>query len=91
MANWKAKILVGDYMRRAQAGELPLNDLSKIFIDELNHIPFELVDAELDDIIVTFKDLSMKIDVTETEFNNVLERLYDWADTDKRLWVEPRW
>jgi hypothetical protein len=89
MANWKAVLHVKDVMKRAQTGSIPTDAVSKVFADELGKLPPDLVDMELTDIIYDFKQMSEHSETTDDEFNDVLESLYDWADRDHRLWIEP--
>lgn len=51
----------------------------------------ESLSQEFEDIRLNFSDMARNASVTEDEFNNLMERLYNWADQkfgDMRLcWV----
>jgi hypothetical protein len=63
-------------------------DFCKTLIKELNLIPDHLKDEELEELIDYFTGMAEDENVSTGEFDNVWDSLYNWADTDKRMWIE---
>jgi hypothetical protein len=87
---WKATIKVGDLHARYQAGELPIVEVAKQLADRVEKFRDKTFTEEtdewheLDDIIFWFRE-----DVQDvTDYDGVLNELYNWADEGRRLWVD---
>jgi hypothetical protein len=102
MANWKLKLRVGRDRRDYENGTITLEELccryAKKIEDKLPYIRDRMKRADLsdeaEDIAHDFKAMVE----TVAEFDEALERLYNWADTtlndktwphEKLCWVEP--
>lgn len=86
MADWQRKLELKDEWPKTRNGELSVSQLADIVADRLEALePFgdkELdrsLDYEREEIIEEFRALAEDADVDD--FDEVLERLYDWADT----------
>src|SRR2546423_1029394 len=101
MANWKYRLSVGRDRRDYDDGLISLQELGKRIADKIKTLPCYGKDEsmfsssnELGDCALEFENV---IDVED--FDNILEALYDWADTEitpfdawprnKMCWVEP--
>lgn len=85
MANWQSKIDVKDIWKAAQAGKLTAQEVGQKMAAKLKKLPPGLKDRDLRDIQEDFEALGGQD--TFDDLDNVLDRLYDWADYDHRLWV----
>jgi hypothetical protein len=87
---WKATIKIGDLHARYQAGELPIVEVAKQLADRVEKYrdktfqPDTVAWDELDDIIFWFRDDVQNV----TDYDGVLDELYNWADEGRRLWVD---
>jgi hypothetical protein len=88
MANWLSRLPVRADREAYQDGEITLAGLAGRFRDHLKRLPPGLVDQEAVEIISEFDRLSQDENVTDDEFDNALELLYDWADEGHRCWIE---
>jgi hypothetical protein len=91
MANWKYKIDVKDEWKRAKAGELKPCELAEIMANRLAPIVLEIADAEVEDIMGDFEVMRDDKEATFDDFDEILERLYDWGDQgdfhNKTCWI----
>ena len=91
MANWKYKIDVKDEWKRAKAGELKPCELAGIMANRLAPIVLEIADAEVEDIMGDFEVMRDDKEATFDDFDEILERLYDWGDQgdfhNKTCWI----
>jgi hypothetical protein len=88
--NWKATIKIGDLHTRYQAGELPIVEVAKQLADRVEKYRDNTFTEEADewhelgDIIFWFRE-----DVqSATDYDGVLDELYNWADEGRRPWVD---
>lgn len=96
MANWKHRLAVGADRRAFEHAEITILELAQRFAVKLRALKLLGVEQsdveERDDIADEFETVE-----SVSEFDDVLERLYDWADTSldndwprtKMCWVEP--
>jgi hypothetical protein len=85
MANWQSRIDVKDVWRAAQAGELTAQEVGQKIAAKLKGLPPGLRDRDLHGIQQDFETLDEQDSFDDLD--NILERLYDWADCGHRLWV----
>lgn len=97
MANWKHDIDVSGFYHN---DTLPPRRKGQLLAAKLRQkvLPSYASDNELKDIIEEFDDLpeiglvvdgeAMIKSEVEEEFNGIMEDLYNWADTDHRLWIK---
>jgi hypothetical protein len=86
MNKWQYTLDVKEAWQKVGEGQ-DISSFCKILVKELNLIPDYLKDDELGDLIDYFTSMSEDEDVSIEEFDHVLNDLYNWADTDKRLWI----
>ena len=81
MTIWRRKIDIKEEWQQAQSGKISSAELGYIIAAKLRELPeyLQAKDDELEDIVFCFKDLPE--DATTDEFDDILERLYDWGDT----------
>ena len=91
MTNWKNRILYGDLSKAYRDGSLTSAQVAARLVTRLekNVSPHYPDDQDLSDIIMAFDDLARDPATTAGDFDDVLENLYDWADEDHRLWIDP--
>lgn len=84
MANWQRKLDLKDVWGKIKSSELSLCELSRIVANRLgelrnfNNYPF--IDEEKDEIVEEFCDLALNSETTKADFDEVMEKLYDWGD-----------
>lgn len=54
-------------------------------VDEISRVPGR--DEELEELSMEFEDLATEVTADVDDFDDLLSRLYDWGDSDHRLWV----
>jgi hypothetical protein len=86
MNKWQHTLDVKEVWKKVGEDQ-DISDFCKTLIKELNLIPDHLKDDELLDLIDYFTSMAEDENVSIVEFDNVWDDLYNWADTDKRLWV----
>ena len=91
MTHWKNRILYGDLSKAYRDGSLTSAQVAARLVTRLetNIVPHYADDQDLCDIIAQFDDLAHDLTTTADAFDDVLENLYDWADEDHRLWIDP--
>jgi hypothetical protein len=102
MADWQRKLNIADLHANYRAEKITVQQLAEGVAKRLRKLkPFgafepEELDEERDDIVCEFEQLANDADADINAYNDVLERLYDWADTPlnsawppkKVCWVE---
>ena len=83
MKQWKCTLDISDLHAKSRAGELTADELGKQVAARIRGLPSLRYREELEDIAQAFADYLAGFD----EYDGVLAELYDWADEDKRLWV----
>jgi len=81
MAKWVHKLQIKSEWQACKDGQITLKDLALVAIKKLDAFGIK-DDQELDDIIEEFTDFAeeKKKMQTDKEFDEIWERLYDWAD-----------
>ena len=101
MANWQRVLKLGPEFVKARDGELPIWELARVTAGRLKAIaPIDdALDAEREDLIYDFELIAKdRDDASREEFDDVMARLYDWADTPldgewngkKLCWIDTR-
>lgn len=110
MANWHFRINYNDAKAKYRKGEITIPQLCGVVVEKLQPIHARMVQRadevvgsmstvyteaaeELADIIYEFEAISTDGGDGD-DYDDVLEQLYDWADTEyssnrKWLWIEP--
>lgn len=82
MAQWQRTLVICDVWDRPN-GET-IAQLAAIIADRIRELkPFGLpdLDAEREDVAAEFQDVAEDPCATSGDFDEAMERLYDWADT----------
>jgi hypothetical protein len=99
MAEWQRSLNVKAEWEQAKAGTMTLSALASVVARKLLALR-DFDDPSLDDekatLVDEFKALEEQEEVMASEFNELWEQLYDWADTSldakfngkKACWVE---
>lgn len=87
MANWKHNINLMPEWAGAKAGKVSVPVMAQAVVDRLNSLPKSLVYDELEYIKGLFQDLAHN-DSSDNEFDEAMEQLYDWGDTDHRMFIK---
>lgn len=83
MANWQSELDLSDLWKSFNEGEIVVNMLShKVSnrLKDLKVVEDKDIIMERDDIADEFEMLGMEDNPSIDDFDNVLERLYDWGD-----------
>lgn len=90
MANWKYTLDVSDIWE--EGGNLVLEHFINTLIIRLRSVPPHLWDCELQDIVLKFEAYAENVQHDgfgkPDEFDSIWDQLYDWADTDHRMWIK---
>lgn len=99
MGRWQRKLKLSPEWNEALVGTRSIQSLSAIIAERIDRlVPFG--DADLDgerkEIAVDFREIAADEAATTNDFDGVMERLYDWADTPldacwngkKACWVD---
>lgn len=84
MANWQRELNLADVFVPAKEGHVTVADLCGTIAKRLRLMkPFgiESIDEERDEITDDFEFLASDGSADRDEFDEAMERLYDWADT----------
>lgn len=88
MAKWKAKIQLGDLFKRYQQNKLTVQEVAHHFAKRLRALPYYSLQKDFRRLVDEINDLSTsKDDISENDFDEILNLLYDWGDLDQRLWI----
>lgn len=78
MSNWVNKLDLKDLWKARDEGKLTIQELAKEVAKRIKNKHFyNRYKDELEEIVMDFEDCPEDVG----EFDNILERLYDWADT----------
>lgn len=78
MANWRYKINLTDLREDYENKKITVEDFGKKISKRFHQQPwFKDVEEDIGDIIDSFECVD-----NEDDFNNILEELYDWGDTE---------
>lgn len=98
MANWKHKLEIKDDWQKAQSGEITHNQMANVISEKCKALAPLIHDdelrSELGCIAEDFEHVS-KNSADVEDFDDVMQRLYDWADSpvgfgfcnEKLCWV----
>lgn len=89
MADWQRKLILNPEWDQAQENEIATQELARSIAVKLRALePFSdnslrpnEWDAERDEIAETFEALAADKNATQSDFNRVMQGLYDWGDT----------
>lgn len=100
MNNWKKKLILTDIWQNGDVPESEVHLVGKEIANRLRSVyPDYAPDVVLDEIITAFENL-LSLDEYNSDpswadaytpyddFNARMSDLYDWADEDKRLWIQ---
>ena len=89
MASWKYTLDIKEVWEKAQNNEITSVDLAKILIEKLKELhttislrfgPGSSVIIELEVLLVDLEDFIQCNEDDDDSFNEIFDRLYDWAD-----------
>jgi hypothetical protein len=88
MAQWNYKLDVKEPWRQRQEGEITIQQLAATVAKRLVKVDFrdEDINFDRDDFVDELLGLSEDTSATADDFDDVLARLYDFAD-EHRLWI----
>lgn len=84
MANWQRTLVLKDVWPKFREDELSVQEVAKVVSERLAELkPFNVkhIDKQKEELVDEFEALSEDEDADTNNFDDVLERLYDWADT----------
>jgi hypothetical protein len=84
VANWQRHLKLGPEFRLARDGALPIWELARVTAARLKALaPIDdNLDAEREELVFDFECIaSDRDDASREEFDDLMGRLYDWADT----------
>lgn len=87
MGKWVYTLDVNRKIKDCQNGKITLHNCAQQIANELrSKLPQHIFnnDYEIDDIVCMLEDFG--IDAGENDFDDIMERLYYWAD-DKQVWL----
>lgn len=96
MANWKATVELRDLHAQHEDGKLDIQNVALELARRLEALPSTQAhgvrDCELDDLIAELRQISQMSDDEfdqdpADEYDEVLERIYNWGDTRRHLWL----
>ena len=93
MAQWQTKLEMRDIRGAHTAGTMTVPQMAgevarRLREKSLRWLADFHVSDELEDVIANFEDIAEHGGDVD-DFDGVLESLYDWADDDNRMWIEP--
>ena len=88
MPHWKATVKLGDLHESYQGKIMTVPALAKAVADRLKRVRRYQDDADFQDIVVEFEGLAEDEDAGIDDYDCILGRLYDFGDSDHRLWVD---
>ena len=78
MGKWQNKLELKDLWKAREEKKISVSELAREIAKRIRTLPcYDDYDLELEDISTEFETIDNNVD----DFDNVLERLYDWADT----------
>lgn len=82
MANWINEIDIVDIWNKTINEEYTIQQLSKDIAEKLSNINYKNsnIENEKRDLIDCFLDLSTQEELTDKEFDSLMDELYNWAD-----------
>ena len=89
MVQWKNRLNLKTEWQLRDDEKITIQQLANAVAMKLKRIDFHNEDINFarDDIVDEFEGLSEDTTATVADFDDVLARLYDFADEDHRLWV----
>jgi len=84
MADWQRTIRLNPEWAQAKAGSLAMNELARVIAERLKALPpfgVDHLDEERDEIAIEFSEAARDPSITGDDLDEVMRRLYDWADT----------
>jgi hypothetical protein len=84
--NWLSKIDISKEWKLAAEDPDNVKQLCESIVTKLNNI-YPTKDSELEFIIENFSNFNPDLNDTD-DFDVYMEQLYNWADIDKRLWID---
>lgn len=84
MAKWQRTLKLNPQMQAFRNGEITLKELSASVAEKLRKVrEFGVpgIDEEREEIADAFDGLAEDVEADADDFDNVLARLYDWADS----------
>lgn len=84
MADWQRVLQLKPEWEQAANGDIPIQSLAEAIATRLAKLkPFDddRINEERDDLVAEFNALAAYEDATADDFDDIMSRLYDWADT----------
>lgn len=83
MAKWQRELNLLPEWRDAQDGKITPQDMAKIISARLRTLaPFGTgLDFDRDELADQFDDFARDVDAEADDFDQIMQDLYDWADT----------
>ncbi len=92
MSNWQNKLDIKDSWKLSLSGEMSRHSLSAEIADKLKVLSRSMDDSDIEErdcLVDEFVALSEDHNSTIDDFDDALDRLYDWGDTtvgDVKRW-----
>lgn len=83
MANWQRKLILNPEWNQAQEHEISTQELACSIATKLKSLAAvddDDIDLEREGLVEEFEGLANDADATQTDFNYVMQSLYDWGD-----------
>jgi hypothetical protein len=87
MARWKHTLRIKEEWNACKEGAISVTELTQVIIKKLKDLSIEN-DYELEDILDEFQIFVDDDSQDKDEFDDIWERLYDWADQQIDLGFE---
>lgn len=86
MADWQRELDLTDLWKKEEAGEITVQEIAKELAKRLEALaPFgfknEGLDHEKENLVGEFEDIANDPSADQSDFNYLMDVLYDWADT----------
>ena len=86
MTRWRYRLELKDSWTLYKNGKSSVQDVAGDVVKALQEIHLHN-DPNLNNLREQFSTLADDPDVTESEFDDLLDDLYDWADLDHTCWI----
>jgi hypothetical protein len=87
MTNWKTTLNIRDLHHRHQEGEITIQEVAAGVAERFKRNKYAQ-EWQAQDIIDQLEGIAEGDDATAQDYDYVLRELYDFADTDHRIWVK---
>lgn len=81
MTQWLSELDIREEWYKTRDQQMNLSQLCEALVSKISNLPQYQDDFTLDEIARAFKKLQVDQEPNIAEFDNIMNRLYDWADT----------